>query len=307
MSLEVRRKAIVVGSNGQDGQLLTVLLRSKNYEVVGIDRATHDIANPVQTEELVRGIKPDELYYLAAHHHSSETTPELGKVLLERSFSVNVLSFGYFLQALAEHRPQCGVFYASSSHVFPGHRTEKLNEDSEKKPGSIYAITKFAGMQVCNHYRLRYGLKASAGILFNHESSLRAPNYLSKRIARAAASISRSGCGTLSLGNLDATVDWGAAEDFVDAMYKMLQLRSGDDFIVATGIPHTVADFAEIAFRHVGLDYRNHVEVNPARVTRAPETRIGNPTKLIQATGWKITIPFEEMVVRLVEHELKTA
>jgi GDPmannose 4,6-dehydratase len=301
----MRRKALIVGSNGQDGQLLAALLRSKDYEVVGVGRATHDIANPVQVEELVRGIKPDEVYYLAAHHHSSEAAPELGKVLLERSFSVNVLSFGYFLQALAEQRPQCGVFYASSSHVFPGHGTGKLNEDSEKKPGSIYAITKFAGMQVCDHYRLQHGLKVSAGILFNHESSLRSSNYLSKRIARAAASISRDGHGTLSLGSLNATVDWGAAEDFVDAMHRMLQLEAGDDFIVATGFPHTVADFAEVAFRHVGLDYRDHVEVNPARMMRVPETRIGNPAKLMQTTGWRITIPFEAMVVRLVEHELR--
>jgi len=143
------------------------------------------------------------------------------------------------------------------------------------------------------------------GILFNHESSLRTPNYLSKRIARAAASISRAGNGTLSLGNLDATVDWGAAEDFVDAMHKMLQLQAADSFIVATGVPHTVSDFAEIAFNRVGLDYRNHVEVNTAHITRAPETRIGNPAKLMQATNWKITIPFDEMVVRLVEHELR--
>lgn len=302
----MRRRAIIVGSNGQDGQLLAALLRSKNYDVVGVGRATHDIANPVQVEELVRGIKPDEVYYLAANHHSSEAAPELGKVLLERSFSVNVLSFGYFLQALAEQRPQCSAFYASSSHVFPGHRTAKLSEGSEKKPGSIYAITKFAGMQVCDHYRLQHGLKVSAGILFNHESSLRSSNYLSKRIARAAALIARDGGGTLSVGSLEATVDWGAAEDFVEAMHMMLQLEAGDDFIVATGVPHSVADFAEVAFRYVGLDYRNHVAVNPSQMTRAPETRIGNPAKLMQAAGWKVTIPFDEMVVRLVEHELRT-
>ncbi len=301
----MRRRAIIIGSNGQDGQLLSAHLRSKDYEVVGVSRTTHDIANPTQVEELVGSVKPDEVYYLAAHHHSSEAAPDLGKVLLERSFSVNVLSFGYFLQALAEHRPQCAAFYASSSHVFLGHGSGKLSEASEKRPGSIYAITKFAGMQVCDHYRLQHGLNVSAGILFNHESSLRTPNYLSKRIARAAASIFREGGGTLSLGSLGATVDWGAAEDFVDAMHRMLQLEAGDDFIVATGVPHTVADFAEIAFRHVGLDYRNHVEVNPARMTRAPEIRIGNPSKLMQATGWKVTIPFDEMVVRLVEHELR--
>ena len=285
---------MIVGSNGQDGQLLSTHLRSMNYDVVGVSRTTHDIANPAQVEELVRSAKPDEIYYLAAHHHSAEAAPGSGKVLLERSFSVNVLSFGYFLQALAEYRPQCAAFYASSSHIFPGNGAGKLSEVSEKRPGSVYAITKFAGMQVCDFYRLQHGLKVSAGILFNHESTLRAQNYLSKRIARASAAIFREGGGTLSLGNLDATVDWGAAEDFVDAMHRMLQLEAGDDFIVATGVPHTVADFAEIAFRHVGLDYRNHIEIKPARLSRLPEIRIGDPSKLMQATDWKVTIPFDE-------------
>jgi GDPmannose 4,6-dehydratase len=304
MHFDVRRRAIIVGSNGQDGQLLTALLRSKNYEVVGVSRMTHDISNPMLVEELVQGVKPDELYYLAAHHQSSEAVPESGKILLEQSIAVNFLSFGYFLQTLVQNRYQCAVFYASTSHVFPSNEWGTLSEESEKKPGSIYAITKFAGMQLCNLYRLQYGLKVSAGILFNHESSLRNLTFLSKRIARAAVSISREGRGKLSVGKLDSIVDWGAAEDFVDAMHRMLQLDASDDFIVATGVPHSVADFAEIAFKHVGLNYRNHIEINPMRMTRAPETRIGNPSKLMQATGWKINIPFEDMVVRLVEDEL---
>jgi GDPmannose 4,6-dehydratase len=267
---------------------------------------THDISNPIQVEKLVQGVKPDELYYLAAHHQSSEAVPESGKILLERSIAVNVLSFGYFLQTLVQNRSQCAVFYASTSHVFPSNELGTLSEESEKRPGSIYAITKCAGMQLCDHYRLQYGLKVSAGILFNHESSLRKSSFLSKRIARAVVSISNEGREKLSVGTLDSIVDWGAAEDFVDAMHRMLQLDAGEDFIVATGVPHSVADFAEIAFNYVGLDYRNHIEINPMRMTRAPETRIGNPSKLMQATGWKINIPFEDMVVRLVDDELNT-
>jgi GDPmannose 4,6-dehydratase len=209
-----------------------------------------DLSDPMQVEELIQGVKPDELYYLAAHHQSSEAVPELGKVLLEQSIAVNVLSFSYFLQTLAENRRQCAVFYASSSHVFPGNESRTLCEESEKRPGSIYAITKFAGMQLCDLYRLQYGLKVSAGILFNHESSLRKSSFLSKRIARAAVSISNKGSGKLSLGKLDSIVDWGAAEDFVDAMHRMLQLDIGNDFIIATGVPHSVADFAEHCRAH---------------------------------------------------------
>lgn len=303
----VRRKAIIVGSGGQDGQLLARLLRSKGYDLVGVGRQPHDITDPAQVDRLVRQVLPDEIYFLAAHHHSSEATPEAGKILLERSFAVNVLSLGYFLQAIAEARPQCAVFYASSSHVFPGNTKGRLSEDSEKRPGSIYAITKYAGMQICDHYRLQHGLRVSAGILFNHESSLRTPNYLSKKLARAAALAARTGQGITSLGSLDATVDWGAAEDFVDAMHRVLQLDTGEDFVIATGRSHTVADFADVAFRHVGRDYRVHVEIDPGRVTRAPETRIGDPSKLIGKTAWQITIPFEDMVTRMVDFELRSA
>lgn len=300
------RTAVIVGSDGQDGQLLFAHLRSKGYKVVCVGRATLDIANPSKVEELVRTVQPGELYYLAAHNHSSEAEPDLSQLLLERSFAVNVLSFGYFLQALAEYCPECAVFYASSSHIFPGDGSQRLTEESEKRPGSIYAITKFAGMQVCDYYRTQHGLKVSAGILFNHESSLRKLNYLSRRITRAVVSICKDGGGNLSLGNLDSTVDWGAAEDFVEAMHRILQLERGDDFIVATGIPHTVADFVEIAFNYVGLDYRNHIEIDPARIRRVPEVRIGDPSKLMKTTGWKVTIPFDEMVIRLVECELKS-
>lgn len=296
-----------MGSTGQDGQLLSQLLRSKGYEVVGVSRDTLDITNRANVDELVRSIKPKELYYLAAHHHSSEAALDFSQLLLEASFSVNVLAFGYFLQALAAHCPGCSAFYASSSHIFSGDVSQRLTEESEKKPGSIYAITKLAGMQMCDYYRTHHGLKVSSGILFNHESSLRTPDYLSKKIVQAAVTISKLGSGTLSLGNLDATVDWGAAHDFVDAMHRILQLETGDDFIVATGIPHTVADFLEVAFSHLGLDYLNHIEVNPDLIGREPKIRIGDPSKLVKATGWKPTISFDEMVVRLVEHELNSA
>lgn len=300
----MKRRAIIIGSSGQDGRLLTALLRSKGYDVTGVNRKTHDISDPSQIEKLIRTVAPDELYYLAAIHQSSEMTSSTNSLLLEESFSVNALFFGYFLQKLVEFMPKCAIFYASSSHIFPSQTSNKLIENSEKKPESIYAITKCAGMQLCEYYRWQFGLKASVGILFNHESSLRSSGYLSKRIAQAAASISRTGQGYLMLGDLDAVVDWGAAEDYVDAMHRILQLGAGDDFVIATGQMHSVACFAEIAFQYVGLDYRNHVKVNPKIITRPPRIRCGNPAKLMKATGWQTTVTFSELVKRLVEYEL---
>jgi GDPmannose 4,6-dehydratase len=296
---------VIIGSDGQDGRLLTGHLRSKNYDLTLVTRFSHDISDPVQVENIVRQAKPTEIYYLAAHHRSSEGATEPGQALLETSFGINVLSPGFFLESIVSQRPDCRMFYASSSHVFSGSAPGKLNENHQKKPESIYAITKHTAMQLCSFYRTTHGTNASCGILFNHESVYRPSGYLSKKISRAVATISRQGHGNLELGDLEAVVDWGAAEDYVDAMHRILQVGQGGDYVVATGVPHTVGEFVDLAFRHVGLDYRNHVTIRPAVVTRKSVTRIGDPAKLMRDTGWDISIRFDEMVARLVDHELK--
>jgi len=300
----VTRKAIIVGSAGQDGRLLTEHLVVRGYEVIGVDRYNHDISDSVQIQELVHNARADEIYYLAAHHQSSEGKSDADTELLKQSYVVNVMALGYFLQAALKGKEGCGIFYASSSHVFSGGTMVPLNEESPKQPASIYALTKLAGMQLCEFYRTHYGLKASSGILFNHESPFRRPGFLSKQIAMAAARIAKEGEGELVVGNLDAVVDWGAAEDFVDAMHRVLQLKQGGDFIIATGIPHTVSDFARVAFEHVGLDHRKYVRVSPGKIGKRPTTLIGNPAKLMETTGWKATRAFHEMVASLVDFEL---
>ena len=301
----VRRKAIIVGSAGQDGRLLAAHLAARDYAIVGVSRSSHDISNPAQVQALVREFAPDEIYYLAAYHHSAEAKQEAAEgELLGRSYAINVVGLGYFLHAVLENKRECGVFYASSSHVFAGGSLEPLDEESSRQPVSIYALTKQAGMQLCAFYRAQHGLRASTGILFNHESPFRASTFLSKQIAMAAARISCTGEGELVVGTTEAVVDWGAAKDFVDAMHQVLQLPQGDDFVIATGNPHTVADFARTAFEHVGLDYLKYLRIIPSKVTRPAATRIGNPAKLTRVTGWRACTDFREMVENLVDFEL---
>ncbi len=300
----MKRKAIIVGCAGQDGRLLASRLAELDYDIVGVSRRSHDISNQEQVKSLVSEFAPDEIYYLAAYHHSAEDIPEVEGELLLQSYVVNVLGLGYFLRAVLDSKRECGVFYASSSHVFAGGSLKPLDEESPRQPASVYALTKQSGMELCAFYREQHALRVSTGILFNHESPLRASTFLSKKIAMAAARISSAGQGDLIVGTIEAVVDWGAAEDFVEAMHQVLQLPQGDDFVIATGHPHTVADFARTAFDYVGLDYRNYLRIIPSKVTRPFETRIGNPAKVARVTGWRARTDFREMVANLVEFEL---
>lgn len=298
------RRAIIVGSGGQDGRLLAAHLRRQGYELTLVSKYKLDIADQNAVLQLVRQVQPQEIYLLAAHHHSAEEVVESDEVLMRRSLEVHTLATTYFLEAVAQFCSQARLFFASSSHIFPSAGLDPLNEETVPSPSNIYAITKYAGMLACRYYRERRGVFACCGILFNHESSLRPPGFLSRKITAAAVNISRRQTGRLTLGNLDAAVDWGYAPDYVDAMHRILQVGQPSDYVVATGVAHTVREFAEIAFRHVGLDYHDFVDVCPEVLTKPGETRIGDPTKLMQETGWRPSVAFEEMVAAMVEGEI---
>jgi GDPmannose 4,6-dehydratase len=298
------RTAIIVGSSGQDGRHLSNLLRQRNYRVVGVSRNDIDITNAASVRDLIGDYSPDEVYLLAACHHSAESCSESDDELFEKSLAVHTTATVHFLEAIACQIPIARLFYAASSHIFPDSGQCLLDESATPAPGSIYAITKYAGMLACRYYRERRGVFASCGILFNHESSLRSPYFLSRKIAIGTARIARGMSETIEVGNLDAAVDWGFAPDYVEAMRLILQAEIADDYIVATGIPHTVQDFVEVAFRCVGLDYRDHVRVRPDLLTKNIETRLGDSGRLRRRTGWSPTVSFDEMVQRMVRHEL---
>lgn len=298
------RKALIVGSGGQDGTLLTKFLAERDYAVIGLKREDLNILEPKKVIDLVNDLKPAEIYYLAAYHHSSENLPPSSGYMFRQSMDVHFYGLVNFLDAVMLASPLSRLFFASSSHIFGAVENGMQTEETTYDPQSEYAITKVAGMRACQHYRRVHNVFASIGILYNHESPLRKCNFLSKKIAVAAAQISHTGSGTLELANLDAEIDWGDALDYVDAMHRILQLEKPSDYIVATGHLSTVREFAEIAFKYVGLDYHNHVVSKKNMALRNNNRRVGSFSKLKTATGWTPAISFEQMIHNLVAFEL---
>ena len=274
------RTALIIGAGGQDGRLLARFLLARDYNVRGWTRAdpgTDTACDCEVVDVLQRGtvehnlltLRPDEVYYLAAFHHSTEeTVSECTAELLRRSFDVHVLGLLNVLQTIERSR-KGRLFYAASSHVFGMPITEWQNEQTAFVPNSAYGISKAAGIQCCQLFRRERGVFAASGILFNHESALRKPSFLSQKIVRGALRARRHPAFKLDLGDIEARVDWGYAPDYVDAMFRILQLAEASDFVVASGEVHTVREFAEIAFDAVGLDWRRHVQLDPRLLKRA--------------------------------------
>jgi GDPmannose 4,6-dehydratase len=310
------RRAIIVGNSGQDGRILFEA-RSKQCAVVGLDvgtvtKSSLDYQPPLQAVELqdaervsgfVERILPDEIYYLAAHHHSSEEHPDEA-VELGKCVAVHMIGLVNFLEAIRVRAPNCRLFYAGSSQMFGQPVAPRQDETTPFAPRNPYAITKVAGAHTCALYRERYGVHASVGILYNHESPLRGPRFVTQRIARGARQAKRDPTFKLKLGSLSAVVDWGYAPDYVDAMVRIVSEAEPDDYVIATGEPHTVRDFVEIAFGHLGLDWRAHVEEAPALVGGPPSRQailVGDATKLRRRTGWRPSVSFEQMVRGLID------
>jgi GDPmannose 4,6-dehydratase len=307
------KRAIVVGAGGQDGQILFEAL-SKDFAVVGLDIGTvrqhlldgvapsHpiDLRDADQVRGMLTRVVPDEVYYLAAHHHASEERPD-ETAEFRKCAEIHLSGVVHFLQAIRETAPHCRLFYAGSSQMFGSPTVSRQDETTPLAPRNAYAITKVAGAHACAAYRERYGIHASVGILYNHESPLRGPRFVTQRIARGARAAVRNHAHKLRLGSLSSVVDWGYAPDFVDAMIRIVSHATPGDYVVATGEPHTVRDFAEIAFASVGLDWRTHVEEEPSLVRPTGAILVGDSTKLRQETGWRPTIGFEQLVRLLVD------
>jgi len=300
----MKRVALIVGSAGQDGTLLSQHLAERAYDVVGLARGDIDIEDPKEVERFVERIGPTEIYFLAARHHSSEASAETEGELFHESMRIHFDAPVNFMAAIAASRMPIKFLYAASSRIFRARKDVMHDENMPLEPDSIYGITKAVGVMACRHFRQVHRVFASAAILYNHESPLRSEKFVSRKVALGVAQIARTSKGKIELGNLEACVDWGYAPDYVDAMRRILSLPHSSDFVVATGTGHTVKEFVEIAFAHVGLDYRDHVVVKSASVENTAAPRIGNSTKLRNATGWKPTLSFAEMVRRLVDSEV---
>jgi GDPmannose 4,6-dehydratase len=276
--------------------------------VVGISRqgvngtAATELTDPRAVQDVVEAVQPAEIYYLAAVHGSSEQSSRTGEAdLLAASFGVHVQGLVHFLEAIRICAPHARLLYAASAHVFGANPASSPQDESTPfRPDSPYAITKAAGVEYCRYFRRRHGVFCSSAILYNHESPLRGPGFVSQRIVNGVADVASGRAAHLTVGSLSAVVDWGWAPDFVDAMRRIVRHGEPDDFVVATGEPHTVGDFVAAAFRLAGIEnWSSLVRENPGLLQTRRGSLIGNPARLHAATGWKPSKTFDEMVEAL--------
>jgi GDPmannose 4,6-dehydratase len=318
------KRALITGITGQDGSYLAEFLLDKGYEVHGIVRRVaiedpeHRLWRILHLRErlhlhaasleslpsiyrVFQVIKPDECYHLAAQSFVTYSFEDEFSTL-----NANINGTHHVLSALRECTPQCRFYFAASSEMFGKVSEVPQSERTPFHPRSAYGISKVAGFHLTRNYREAYGIKASSGILYNHESPRRGFEFVTRKITSHAARIKLGLAKEVRLGNLEARRDWGHAKDYVHAMWLMLQQDDAEDYVVATGEQHTVREFAEAAFSHVGLNYRNHVVVDPQFLRPAEvEILLGDATLAQRNLGWSCRVKFQELVKEMVEADLQ--
>jgi GDPmannose 4,6-dehydratase len=312
--------ALITGVTGQDGSYLAEFLLAKGYRVVGVVRRTsHDsyerIGHILDRVEIVpadlldqhsltmvlRDVQPDEVYNLAAQ---SFVPTSWNQPVLTGEFTA--LGVTRLLEAVRLVRPEVRFYQASSSEMFGKAAETPQSERTPFHPRSPYGVAKVYGHWITVNYRESYGTYAVSGILFNHESPRRGLEFVTRKISDGVARIALGRATELRLGNLEARRDWGFAGDYVEAMWLMLQQPEPDDYVVGTGETHAVREFVEVAFSHVGLDWRQHVVVDPRFVRPAEVDRLlADPRLARERLGWGPRVGFRELVVMMVEADLE--
>ncbi len=313
-------RALITGITGQDGSYLAELLLEKGYEVHGMvrrsstenfERIEHlrdrihlhqaDLLDQLSLIRLVDEVRPRELYNLAAQ---SFVPTSWKQPLLTGEFTA--LGVTRLLEAVRLVDPEIRFFQASSSEMFGSVPEEPQNEQTPFRPRSPYAVAKVYGHFITINYRESYGLFACSGISFNHESPRRGKEFVTRKVTDAVARIKLGLLDHLALGNLQARRDWGYAGDYVRAFWLMLQQDEPDDYVIATGVQHSVQQLVEIAFAHVGLDWRQYVRVDPALFRPAEVNSLrGDASKAREKLGWQPTVDFEQLVRMMVDADLK--
>jgi GDPmannose 4,6-dehydratase len=304
-------RALITGIGGQDGSYLAEQLLADGHEVFGtvlgspddypaLDSVRDRIHVVDDADRALADLEPDELYHLAAVSFVPAWWED--PVGLTRAETGAALSL---LEALRA-RPRTRAFFPSSSEIFAEAGEEPQGETTRAAPLSPYGAVKAFVLHAVQAFRARYGLHASVGILFNHESPRRPEQFVTRKIARAAAAISLGLEDHVDLGNLDASRDWGFAGDYTRAMQLMVRADEPDDYVVATGEAHTVRELVDVAFRAVGLDWRDHVRYDEslARGATDPRALLGDATKLRERLGWRPEVGFYELVTLMVEDDL---
>jgi GDPmannose 4,6-dehydratase len=320
----MKKKALITGITGQDGSYLADLLLDKGYEVIGVkrrtslistDRIDHTITNGgnpnlsliygnmIDAGNLHRILlehKPDEIYNLAAQSHvrvSFETPTETSEIV-----GMGTLKL---LEAVRNVCPDAKFYQASSSEMFGDNPENPQSETTCLTPASPYACAKVFAHNIVRNYRESYGIHASSGILFNHESPRRGETFVTRKITMAAAKIKLGLQDKLYLGNLDAKRDWGFAGDYVEAMWLMLQQENPDDYVIATGETHTVKEFLQCVFDHAGLDVSTHVSID-SRLFRPHEVPLllGDASKAKRELNWESKVKFKDLAKMMYDTDL---
>jgi GDPmannose 4,6-dehydratase len=316
--------ALITGITGQDGSYLAELLLSKGYEIhgtvrrVALEDATHrlwrirKILNDIILHsaslesyasifKIVQKVKPDEVYHLAAQSYVVYSFEDEFSTL-----NTNINGTHYILSAVKEFNKNLKFYFAGSSEMFGKVNQTPQTENTPFHPRSSYGISKVAGYHLTRNYREAYNLHASTGILFNHESQRRGFEFVTRKISYAVARIKKDLQKKVKLGNIKAKRDWGHSQDYVMAMWSMLQQKNPGDYVIGTGIEHSVEEFAKKAFEHVGLNYKDYVIVDENLIRPAEvDTLLADYSKAKKILKWEPKISFDDLVTSMVESDLE--
>ena len=311
--------ALITGISGQDGSYLAELLLKKKYIIYGILNPKKkkisnnlklikkkiifknlNINNFKQIKNLIKKIKPNECYHLAAQSFINyKFEDEFFKL------NPNINGTHYILSAIKEFSPKTKFYFAASSELFGNAKNSPQNEKTQFNPRSAYGVSKVAGYYLTKNYREAYNIYACSGILYNHESPRRNVNFVSRKITKNLSLIVKGKLKKITFGNINSKRDWGHSKDYVLAMWKMLQLKKPDDFVIGTGTLHTVKDFIKLAFNRVGLDYKKFIRID--KKLFRPNDKIilkANSKKAKNILKWKPSINFKSLVNEMVDHDL---
>ena len=312
--------AIITGISGQDGSYLAELLLKKKYKIYGILNPQKkknlknlkeikkklffrniDLNNYKKIKDLIRKIKPSEFYHLAAQSFINyKFEDEFFKL------NPNINGTHYILSAIKQFSPKTKFYFAASSELFGNVKKSPQNEDTKFNPRSAYGVSKVAGFYLTKNYREAYNIHACSGILYNHESPRRNENFVSRKITKNLSLIIKGKVKKISLGNINSKRDWGHAKDYVYAMWKMMQLKKPQDFVIGSGKTHTVKDFIKLAFKYANLNYKQYIKIDN-KLFRPNDKVIlkANFNKAKKILKWKPTITFKSLVKEMVEFDLR--